>query len=439
MIVEFINERILTDQVKFNLGKEVALAGWLHKKIDSKNLLIRDRKGILKVNIENLSKTEIEKINNIQPMSILIIKGIATNQEEQIQLNAHQITIDVPVKYKSPIDIEEKIDHHPNNLNNILENRVLNIRNIPEQYIFKIQTAISDALRQYLKNNDFTEFYSPKLLACASEGGTEVFKVDYFGKQAILAQSAQFYKQIMVGAFERIFELGSTFRAEASISTRHMTDFLTLDVEMGFITDLSDIMKTLYNMLIYINESIWNTHSYELKKLGAIPSVLNPKMPIVTLEELHDLCYKHTGKDFRKEKDPNPFEEKWICDFSLKHWQSEAVFITEFPASEMKFYQHRNKKNPNTIDRFDLIFRGIEICTGGRRENNYEKLIEQMEQLGINPNDSTYSYYLQALKYGLPAHGGFGLGLARLNQQIIGLNSVKEAIIFCRDKNRLLP
>lgn len=434
MVLEFIQERILTDQAKLNVGKIITISGWLHNK-DNNYITIRDRSGLLKVKIDSF----LEKIKNIKPMSILMIKGMVHKKNDGLELDAIDINIEVPVLYESPIEVDKKIDHSPSNLNNILENRVINLRNIPEQYIFKVQTAISDSIREYLNANDFTEFYSPKLLACASEGGAEVFKVDYFGQQATLAQSAQFYKQIMVGAFERIFEFGSTFRAESSISTRHMTDFITLDVEMGFITDLKDIMQMLYNIIRYVAQNVWQTHSTQLKALGAVPPILSNEIQIITLKELHDLCYEHTGKDFRNEKDPNNFEEKWICEFSAKNWGSDAVFITEFPASEMKFYQYRNKLNPNVIDRFDLIFRGVEICTGGRRENRYEKLFEQMKELGINPNDNVYSYYLQALKFGLPAHGGFGLGLARLNQQIIGLNSVKEAVIFTRDKNRLLP
>ncbi len=159
----------------------------------------------------------------------------------------------------------------------------------------------------------------------------------------------------------------------------------------------------------------------------------------MTLQELHELCFEKTGQDFRNEKDPSPFEERWICSYSAENLGSEAVFITGFPASEMKFYHYRSESNPSIAQRFDLIFRGVEIITGSQREHRYDKLIEQLKAMGGNPEDSGFQYYLQAFKYGMPAHGGFGLGLERLAQKIIGLGNVKEACIFPRDINRLVP
>lgn len=441
MINEFKAQRILAGHAHQHIEKNITLHGWLHDKqlIDNNTIIeLRDRSGLISILITDFA--DAKKINQICLGSILQVKGIVQKTPlGKIQLQSSSVIIDICVNEESPIELNKPIEHSAENLTQILENRIVNLRNPQEQTIFRINTAIEYGIRNFLIKNDFFEFHSPKILACASEGGTEIFKFDYFGREATLAQSAQFYKQIMAQGFERVFEIGSTFRAEPSISTRHMTDFMTLDVEMAFINDLSDIMGLLYSMLKDVSESIWQIYKNELEYQGASKPIFNDKFPVLTLEQLHNLCLKETGQDFRNEKDPTPFEEDWICKYSAQHWGSDAVFICEFPVSTMKFYQYRNQQNPKVIDRFDLIFKGVEISTGGRRENRYEKLLEQMKELGINSTDYEYSYYLQVFKYGAPAHGGFGLGLARLTQLLIGLKSVKEAVLFVRDKDRLLP
>ena len=243
----------------------------------------------------------------------------------------------------------------------------------------------------------------------------------------------------MVGSFERVFEFGATYRAEPSMTSRHLTEFITVDVEMGFITGIEDVMTVINNMIVTTCDEVWKTCERELTALGAVRPVLTAKFPVVPMAHLHELCFQETGNDFRAEKDPNPFEERWICEYASKNWGSEAVFITEFPASDMKFYHYRNEQNHAVTDRFDLIFRGVEIITGSRREHRYEKLIEQLIAFGGDPENPGFKYYLQAFKFGMPPHGGFGLGLERLTQKIIGLHNVKEACVFPRDTGRLVP
>lgn len=443
MIKEFKKQRILSSQLHSYLESKVSITGFFHKKRFLGKitfLLIRDRHGLVQIVIEN--EKENEKLKGIYTGSILTIEGVVKKQNSApggFEIHNPEITIEVEVNSVSPIEIDKPIDHNSENLNTLFEYRVINIRNINEQKIFKIQTVIGDTIREYLNKNDFTEFHSPKILVGSTEGGAEVFKFNYFGQQATLAQSAQFYKQIMVGSFERVFEFGSTYRAEPSMTTRHMTEFITIDVEMGFINSVNDVMQVLNDLIIFTSNQLWNKFENELKLLTAVKPVLVEHFPVVTLEKLHELCYQETGQDFRKEKDPTPFEERWICEYSKEKWNCEAVFITEFPASDMKFYHYLNETNPKVADRFDLLFRGVEISTGSRREHRYDKLIKQLEAIGANPADDTYKYYLQAFKYGMPAHGGFGLGLERLTQKIIGLNNVKEATLFPRDMNRLAP
>jgi nondiscriminating aspartyl-tRNA synthetase len=192
-------------------------------------------------------------------------------------------------------------------------------------------------------------------------------------------------------------------------------------------------------MINEVCEAVWREHERELLALNATRPVLAEKFPEITVKDLHELVYREAGQDFRAEKDPAPFEERWICEHSAKHWGSEAVFITEFPASSMKFYHYRSETNPEVAERADLIFRGVEIITGSRREHRYHKLVEQLTAMGGDPENPGFKYYLQAFRYGMPSHGGFGLGLERLAQRIIGFRNIKEATLFPRDMKRLAP
>ncbi len=435
--------RTLASELKAAIGQEVTIKGWLYKKREMGGinfLVIRDRSGLTQVVVEQ--KEEIDKLSGMQIGTVLTITAKVFEEPRAaagVELREPTVTVDVPVLDVSPIETDKKIDHTPDNLETLFENRIVNMRNVTEQGIFKIQSAVGDALRSYLKSQDFVEFHSPKLLAEATEGGAEVFKLDYFGKTATLAQSAQFYKQIMVGAFERAFEFGATYRAEPSMTTRHMTEFITVDGEMGFIENFQEVLDLISAMINHVVDEVWEVRGIELEALKAVKPVLTPKIPEITMQDLHELCFKETGEDFRKEKDPSPYEERFICEYAAKNWGSEAVFITEFPASDMKFYHFQSENNPEVTERADLIFRGVEIITGSRREHRHEKLVAQLKAMGANPEHPGFKYYLQAFQFGMPSHAGFGLGLERLTQKLIGLNNVKEATIFPRDTSRLTP
>lgn len=436
-------ERILSSQLKKHIGKKVMISGWLHKLREMGGLsflVLRDRHGLIQIFIDN--KEEVEKLKGMQIGTVLKIEGEVKEEPRTalgVEIHKPEITIEVPVVFPSPIEIDKPIDHIPENLETLFENKIVNMRNVTEQGIYKIQMGVADALREYLKSQDFVEFHSPKLLAEATEGGAEVFELDYFGKKATLAQSAQFYKQIMVGAFERAVEFGATYRAEPSMTTRHMTEFITVDGEMGFISGLSDVLTVLTGAINFVVSDVWKKYEQELLALKAEKPLLTPKFPEITMDKLHELYFKKTGEDTRGEKDATPAEERWISEYSSKEWGSEAVYITEWPASSMKFYHYRSESNPEVAERADLIFRGLEIVTTSRREHRYEILIEQLKAMGGNPEHPGFKYYLQAFKYGMPSHGGFGLGLERLTQKIIGLRNLKEATIFPRDINRLSP
>ena len=436
-------ERILSSQLKSHINQKVKVSGWLYKKRELGGMtfiLVRDRHGLAQILIEDAEAAK--KLEGLQNGTILSVEGIVVEDSrapQGVELHEPQIRVEVPVEHVTPIEIDKPINHEPNNLDTLFDNKVLALRNTTEQGIYKIQAGIGDAAREYLKSQDFIEFHSPKLLAEATEGGAEVFKLDYFGKTATLAQSAQFYKQIMVGAYERVFEIGPTYRAEPSVTTRHMTEFITLDVEMGFIDGLKDLTNLLSGLMNHLSKKVWEEYETELLALSAERPILAEVLPEITLKDLHELYFKETDRDLREEKDPSPEEERWISEYSKVNWGSEAVFVTEFPAKAMKFYHFRSETNPEVAERADLIFRGVEIVTTSQREHRYDKLLEQLREMGGSEEHVGYKAFLQAFRYGMPPHGGFGLGLERLTQKIIGLNNVKEATLFPRDIKRLTP
>jgi len=439
-----MQKRTLVKELSRFSKETKTISGWLYKRrlLGSLNfLIVRDRSGLVQILVED--KKELDKLHGLQLGSILEVTGDVVNDERApsgVEIHNPKIVVELAVTDVMPIEIDKPISHKPEHLDTLFENRVVALRNIHEQAIFKVQSGIEEIIRNHLLSKEFVSIHSPKLLAEATEGGAEVFKLDYFGKEATLAQSAQFYKQIMVGVYERVFEIGSTYRAEPSTTTRHMSEYITVDVEMGFIESFEDV-KNLLNELIWdINENIWISHENELNDLRATKPKLTKKIPEITLKELHQEFYKQTKVDTRNEKDPTPAEERFASEYALKKYGSEAIYITEFPASEMKFYHHINESNPEVCDRADLIFRGVEIVTITQRENRYDILAEQLNNLvGADPDHPGFKYYLDAFKYGMPKHGGFGLGLERLTAKIIGLNNVKEATLFPRDMQRLAP
>lgn len=435
--------RTLTHELSAYVGETVTIEGWLHKKrlLGGLNFItLRDRGGLAQTKIDN--KDELEKLRGLQVGTVLALTGTVVADERApggAELHDVSVEVLVPVTDEPPIEIDKPLDHKSENLDTLFEHRVLGLRNLQETAIFKIQAAVKEATRVYLRGQDFTEFNSPKLLPGATEGGAEVFRLDYFGKEATLAQSAQFYKQMMVGVFERAFEINPTYRAEPSATTRHMTEFIHIDAEMGF-TNFDELLNTVDGLIKSVTESVWQTNEADLKKWNAQPVVLPDSIPRLGLEQVHELYTKATGESTLGEKDLRPDEERWITEYAKKNLGSEAVFVTEWPVSEMKFYHKKSEENPEFAERADLIFRGVEIATISMRENRYDVLLEQLRTIaGGDPDAEGFKYYLQAFKYGLPAHGGFGMGLERLTQKIIGLANVKEASLFPRDINRLNP
>ena len=435
--------RILSDAVKNHVGKQVTIAGWLHKKRQLGGITfinVRDRRGLTQVVVQD--KDEVEKLRGLQIGTVLQVQGQATEEPRApggAELHEPSITVLVPVTDEPPIEIDKPIQHKAENLDTLFEYRALNVRNLQEQKIFKLRAAVNHYIRDYLTEHDFVEIQTPKLIAEATEGGAEVFKLDYFDKEAYLAQSPQFYKQIMVGAFERVFEIGPAYRAEPSATTRHMSEVTMLDIEMGFVENHDEVLDLLGDMTSNVLRRIYEQQAEALKSLNAPPLKLAESVPRFSVAQIHELYTKATKTDTTKEKDLIPDEERWIADYARKQHGSDLVYATHFPVEAMKFYHQVNPEDPNTVLWADLLFRGLEIATVPLREHRFSELVKQMKAAGLQTDHAGYKYYLQAFQYGLPQHGGAGFGVDRFVAKIIGLANVKEATLFPRDINRLTP
>lgn len=435
--------RILSSDVVGHIGETITIQGWLHKKrlLGGLNFIsVRDRQGITQVLVEK--NDEVEKLRGLQIGTVLSIEGKVVADERApggAEMHDPVLTVEVPVTDEPPIEIDKPLSHKPENLETLFDNRVIGLRNLQEQTIFKVQAKVLEAAREYFVWHGFTEMNTPKLLAEATEGGAEVFKLDYFGKTATLAQSAQFYKQMMVGVFERVFETNPTYRAEPSATTRHMTEYITIDAEMGFI-EFDDLLTFTSGLVNHVVDKVWDAYGDDLKKWNVQKPLLTEQIPRLPMAEVHALYAKANKEDYSSEDDLRPDEERWICEYAKKNLGSEAVFVTEWPVSSMKFYHRKNKDNPELADRSDLLFRGVEIATVPMREHRYDVLVQQLQDLAHgDPEHPGFKPYLTAFKYGLPPHGGFGMGLERFTEKIVGLANVKEATLFPRDINRLTP
>jgi nondiscriminating aspartyl-tRNA synthetase len=433
--------RTLARDVLKHKDKTITLQGWIHKKRLLGGLtfiIVRDRSGLIQIVIKD--KDEVEKLRGLQIGTVVTVEGLVKEEPRApsgAELHEAKVTVDVAVEDQPPIEIDKPLSHKSDNLDTLFDYRPIGLRNLQEAKIFKIRSELTRYIREFLQGQEFVEINSPKLVAGAAEGGAEVFRTDYFGQEATLAQSPQLYKQMMVGVYERVYEIAPAFRAELSATTRHVSEVTMLDVELGFIEGHDDVLRMVQDLVYNVVTRAYEDHADALKSLQAPELVLKPEFPRYTMAEIHQMYTKETGKDTTKELDLTPDEEKWICEFARKNDGCEAVFATGLPKEKMKFYHMDN--GDGTARSADLLFRGIEISTVPQREHRYDELLRQMKEAGVDPDSPGFAPYLSAFKYGLPAHGGFGFGIDRLTEKVIGLANVKEAILFPRDINRLSP
>jgi len=323
------------------------------------------------------------------------------------------------------------------NLDFVLDNRIVALRNLKLKSVFKLQEGIVNWFREYLKKNKFTEIHSPKIVKAGAEGGTNIFEIKYFNEKAYLAQSPQFYKQFMVPVFERVFEVWPVFRAEKHRTSRHINEYTSLDMEMWFIDSFRDIMSMEVWLLKNIFDVLRNEYSHELNILGVdLPEIWNG-IPEVEFAKIKDIVAKEYRREYRDKNDLEPEEEILISRYIKEKTGSDFVFVTNYPASKRPFYTMQSKENPEYTESFDLLFKWLEVTTGGQRIHDYDAQVKRIEEKWLNPDN--FKEYLELHKNWTPPHGGFGLWLERLTQKIIWLENVRETTLFPRDIKRLTP
>lgn len=432
----------LSGELKNHVGEKVTVRGWLHtiRLVGGKLafVILRDRQGLMQVVLEG--EEEINKLDGCLMGTVLRVQGLvkeAAKTKFGYEIGGESVEVIRAITHPSPIDISK--DEINAEMDTIHDNKVVALRHPRQMRIFKVASVVERYMREFFDQNDFTQINTPKIIAFPTEGGAEVFKVDYFGRDAYLAQSPQFYKQIMSAIFERVYEIGRAYRAEKSNTSRHMSEIMMLDVETAFIDGMDDLLALAEQFLMSVIENTWTKAESQLTALGAQKPVLAEKFPRITVKELHELMLKETGEDYTKELDVVPAEERFICEYSAKNRWSEAVFVTEFPWSDAKFYHHQSPTNPEVTDRADLLFRGVELATITQREVWYDKLIQQIKDRDLDPENPGLKHYLDAFKYGMADTGGRGFGIARFIQKLIGLENVKDAELFPRDTTRITP
>ncbi len=414
------------------IGKEVELRGWVntirnHKKIVFLDL--RDASGVVQV-------VGDARFASLSPETVISIKGLVKARPEKlinpklktgtVEIEARLFTVLGKAK-ELPFDIgKEDLDV---TLPVLLDYRSLTLRHPKVREIFKVQETIVQTFRSTMSGQGFTEVQAPTIVATATEGGAEVFPVSYFGTKAYMAQSPQFYKQILVSIFEKVFTVAHAYRAEPSVTTRHLTEYVGLDVEMGFIDSWTELMDTAEHLLKKIFEAVQSKHGIPVPKIEL-------SIPRVKLTEAKEIIFKRTGRDIRKEPDLDPEGEREISKWALETHGSELVFVTHYPTKKRPMYTHPDPDNPEETLSFDLIGKGQEWITGGQRIHDYDTLVANIKKWGQNP-DNFEIPYLQAFKYGMPPEGGFCLGLERITMNILGLANIREASLFPRDMERV--
>jgi len=435
-------ERILISSLAEHKGEIAVIQGWVDvSRFQGKMAFFdfRDRSG--KVQGVVFGKPEVLEIaKTLRTEFVVTITGVVNERPEKMRNDKVQngdieleiTAIEILSEAEAlPFDMGSEL-----NLDTLLDYRPLTLKRDRERSIFKVQSEILVAYRTFLNSEGFVEFQAPKIVGGDAEGGAEVFKLKYFKDvEASLATSPQLYKQIMAGVFERVFAVGPTFRAEKSATTRHLSEISMMDLEMSFIKDHTDVVRLVTKLMRAITAHINETCSVELKSLGMSEALAPEEFPIFTLREAQALILKETGVDKTHEPDLEPEDERFLCEYAHKNLGSDYVYVTHFPTSKRPFYTHVDPENPEFTRSFDLLFRGLEMCSGGQRVHQYQEVVERIKSKGLDPDK--FQFYLQAFKYGIPPHGGIGMGLERLTAKFCGLANVKEATLFPRDINRI--
>jgi nondiscriminating aspartyl-tRNA synthetase len=434
-------ERIYTVEVGGHVGKQVRLAGWMHaiRRLGGINFLIlRDAQGTVQVVVD--SPEAIAALNGLLPETVLAVEGSVVAEPQApggVEIHEPHFEILSPVCDALPLTLNKP--EVKASLPIFLDHAVVGLRHPQKRALFKLSAGVMAGFRATLAGLGFTEIQTPKMVASATEGGANVFPVSYFGRLTYLAQSPQFYKQIMVGVFERVFEVGPVFRAEPHDTIRHINEYISLDVELGFVRDHRDVMAVLMQVVRGILDHLEVHYAVEL----ALLKVQQPKLPeggfpSVYFPDAQELILQKWGEDCRGEPDLAPQHERWLGEWAQTEYGSDFLFVTGYPMSKRPFYTHANPSDPNFSNSFDLLFRGTELVTGGQRLHRYQDYLDAVAARGY-ADLTPFETYFEAFKFGMPPHGGFAIGLERFIMQLLGLDNIRLATLFPRDINRVTP
>jgi nondiscriminating aspartyl-tRNA synthetase len=433
--------RTLAADLKSHLDETVELRGWVHAVRDQKRMqfvVLRDETGLAQL---ILGKDEQpsplnETISALAPESAVTVTGLVVADERVklggLEIQLASLSVDSPAEPELPVTPESALDKR-------IDWRYLDLRRPDRRLIFEVQGTVEHAMREHWREQGFIEIHTPKLMGSASESGAELFKVDYFERTAYLAQSPQFYKQMaMAGGFGKVFEIGPVFRANPSFTSRHDTEFTSVDVEISWIDSHEDVMAFEERWLAHVLGVVAAEHGGQISstfgvEVGA-PAVPFPRMTLAAAKDL----LERAGHDVPgPDHDLDPPSERALSAIVAEQTGSEFVFVTDYPISVRPFYHMRHPDQPTLTKSFDLLWRGIELTTGAQREHRYEQLLAQAREKGVEVEP--IQYYLDFFRYGAPPHGGFGFGLTRLLMQMLGQDNVREVTFLYRGPNRLEP
>lgn len=441
--------RFLVQDTAKHIGEKVRICGWVNTiRAHGKILFVdlRDISGVIQVVFVPSNKEAYEQAQKLRTEWVVEIVGqivkrpenmvndkIATGQVEMsvesLKILSEAETPPIPVGEENveEVEIDKRMDW-----------RWLDLRKPKNALIFKVWTLMEQSFREFWISNNYLEIHSPKLIATASESGSEVFEVKYFKRKAYLAQSPQFYKQMaMASGFERVFEVGPVFRAEPSFTSRHATEFTGYDAEISFINSHHDVMDEEERMIAYGLQKVKNVYGEEIEKMFDRKVVVpNLPFPKITMEETKKIL-RSRGVKSERDGDLSPEEERAISEYAKEKYDNEFVFITDYPAKVRAFYHMRDEKNPKITKSFDLLWNGLEITTGAQREHRYDVLIKQAKEKKMDIKH--LQFYLDFFKYGCPPHGGYGMGPNRMIMKLFNIDNVRDAMFIYRGVKRLTP
>lgn len=433
-------ERILVSEVKNYVGKEILLKGWIHQIRPLSKfafVLLRDRTGIVQTIVTDLKQININELERESAIELWGRVKLEKQAPDGVEVEVTKINVVSKTFAPLPFEVNRTQEMLNLKIDMILDHRPFSLRNPEIGSVFKIQAEIVRSFAEFMRQQGFLEVHTSKIIAQGTEGGTALFPIQYFEQKAYLAQSPQFYKQMLVGAgYERVFEIGFVYRAEDHATSRHINEYLSLDYEMGFIDSYQDVMKLeveflrqLFNNLKTNCAKELNIHKISLPEIKEIPQI--------PLLEAMKIIKQEFGREPARPDDLDPDGEKMVCEYAAKKFGSEFVYISNYPATARPFYTMPDFENPGLTKSFDLLYKGLEVTTGSQRIHDYKMLVDNIKQFKMNPE--AFDFYLEIFRYGMPPHGGLAIGTERLTQQILNLKNVREACLFPRDRYRLTP